>query len=128
MIRTPAMILHSLLKIKKRNALWVYCLHPSAEGKSSDGTVLNGQGFNNCEFETLQCLGNQTSGLEEIPGCAVGNSTPTVTLLVEAREKEAHVQQQQVDELLGDYLGCENKSIVDNGDPYLDNQILAHSD
>ncbi|TMX01995.1 hypothetical protein EJD97_022919 [Solanum chilense] len=55
----------------------VYCLHPGAEGKNSDGTVLNGQGFNNCEFETLQCLGNQTSGLEEVPGCVVGNSTPT---------------------------------------------------
>ncbi|XP_070042252.1 basic leucine zipper 23-like isoform X2 [Nicotiana tomentosiformis] len=64
----------------------VYCLHPGAEVKISDGTVLNGQGFNNCEFETLQCLGNQTSGMEEVP-CPVDNGTPTPTANTSGRSK-----------------------------------------
>nr|GMD08610.1 basic leucine zipper 23-like [Ipomoea batatas] len=47
-------------------------------GVSSEGTTLNNQGlFNNCDFESLQCLGNQTSsGFKELPGCGVGNSKP----------------------------------------------------
>lgn len=49
----------------------LYCLQPGSEGVSSEGTTLNNQGFNNCDFESLQCLGNQTS---ELPGCGVGNS------------------------------------------------------
>ncbi|XP_031130558.1 basic leucine zipper 19-like isoform X1 [Ipomoea triloba] len=58
----------------------LYCLQPGSEGGgvSSEGTTLNNQGlFNNCDFESLQCLGNQTSsGFKELPGCGVGNSKP----------------------------------------------------
>ncbi|KAK4341242.1 hypothetical protein RND71_039743 [Anisodus tanguticus] len=55
----------------------VYCFHPGSEGKNSDGTTLNRQGFDTCEFETLQCLGNQTSELKESSGCALANGIPT---------------------------------------------------
>ncbi|XP_009631591.1 basic leucine zipper 23-like [Nicotiana tomentosiformis] len=55
----------------------VYCLHPGSEGKNSDGTALDGQGFDNCEFETLQCLGNQISELKEGSGCELGSGAPT---------------------------------------------------
>ncbi|VFQ78403.1 unnamed protein product [Cuscuta campestris] len=55
----------------------VYCLHPGSEGKSSEGVTLNTQDISNCEFESLQCLGNQYSGLNELPVCGVENSMPT---------------------------------------------------
>ncbi|KAA8546112.1 hypothetical protein F0562_020437 [Nyssa sinensis] len=55
----------------------VYCLHPGMEGKSGEGATLNGQGFGNCEFENLQCLGNMNSGLKDLPGCGLGNVAST---------------------------------------------------
>lgn len=51
----------------------VYCLHPGMEDKSGEGIELNGQGFSGCEFENLQCVGNQSSGVRELPGCGDGN-------------------------------------------------------
>lgn len=49
----------------------VYCLHPEVDGKTVEAAasihdpVLN----NGCEFEHLQCLGNQNSLLNEFAGC-----------------------------------------------------------
>ncbi|XP_047307838.1 basic leucine zipper 19-like [Impatiens glandulifera] len=38
----------------------LYCLHPDGgEGQSTEVTDLNEQGFGNCEFGNMQCLGNQ---------------------------------------------------------------------
>ncbi|KAJ4715983.1 Basic leucine zipper like [Melia azedarach] len=51
----------------------VYCLHPGVEGKSGEDLALNGQAFNGCEFENLQCLANQNSGFKELSGCGVGD-------------------------------------------------------
>ncbi|KAJ9189560.1 hypothetical protein P3X46_000837 [Hevea brasiliensis] len=50
-----------------------YCLHPGADGKSGEGMALNGQGLNGCEFDNLQCLANQNSGMKELVGCGLGN-------------------------------------------------------
>ena len=50
-----------------------YCLHPGVEGKEGEASGLNGQGFNGCDFENLQCVGNPTAGLKELPVCGVGN-------------------------------------------------------
>ncbi|XP_022136167.1 basic leucine zipper 19-like [Momordica charantia] len=55
----------------------VYCLHPDVDGsRSGEGAVINGQSFGACEFENLQCLANQDSGLKELPGCEIGNVIP----------------------------------------------------
>ncbi|KAJ6386082.1 hypothetical protein OIU77_029114 [Salix suchowensis] len=43
----------------------VYCQHPGLDGK---GETLNGQGFNMCEFENLQCMEHQNSGNVEMNG------------------------------------------------------------
>ncbi|XP_057966476.1 basic leucine zipper 23-like [Malania oleifera] len=56
----------------------VYCLHPGVEGKSGDGSALNGQGFSGCEFENFQCLGSPNSGFKELPGCGLGSAVPAV--------------------------------------------------
>lgn len=50
----------------------VYCLHPRVVERSGDGEALNGQHFSGCEFENLQCLGNQNAGLKEFPSCGLG--------------------------------------------------------
>lgn len=56
----------------------VYCLHPDMEGKGGEGVALNGQNFNGCDFENLQCLGNQNSGMRELPGCGLVNGESNV--------------------------------------------------
>lgn len=56
----------------------VYCLHPGMEGKSGEATALNGQNFSGCEFENLQCMANQNSGMKELPGCGLGNGDSNV--------------------------------------------------
>nr|AFP19452.1 bZIP transcription factor family protein 1 [Camellia sinensis] len=56
----------------------VYCLQPGAESKSGEDASINGQGFSGCEFENLQCLGNENAGLKELPGCGLGNGASTV--------------------------------------------------
>nr|GMC78328.1 basic leucine zipper 23-like [Ipomoea batatas]GMC87503.1 basic leucine zipper 23-like [Ipomoea batatas] len=66
----------------------VYCLHHGSEGKSSEGTTLNNQGTSNCEFESLQCFGNQTSGLNELPGCGVGSNMSTRNATGKTKKKE----------------------------------------
>lgn len=51
----------------------VYC--PGIDGKSGEGMALTGQGFSGCEFDNLQCLANQNSGVKELDGCGLGNLT-----------------------------------------------------
>lgn len=55
-----------------------YCLQPGMEGKSGEDMLLNGQGFNGCEFETIPCLGNQNDGLKEFSSGGNGNVSSTV--------------------------------------------------
>ncbi|KAK8522222.1 hypothetical protein V6N13_115197 [Hibiscus sabdariffa] len=61
----------------------MYCLHPGVEDKSGEAAVLNGQGFNGCDFDNIQCLGNQNSGAYELSTGGVriagsnGNSSST---------------------------------------------------
>ncbi|CAK9144925.1 unnamed protein product [Ilex paraguariensis] len=55
-----------------------YCLHPGVEGKNGEGAAVSGLGLGGCEFESMQCLGNQNSGLKEFPGCGLENGVPTV--------------------------------------------------
>ncbi|OAY37336.1 basic leucine zipper 23 isoform X2 [Manihot esculenta] len=49
------------------------CLHPGMDGKNGEGMALNGQGFSSCEFDNLQCLLNQNSGMKELAGCELEN-------------------------------------------------------
>ncbi|KAF5752013.1 putative DNA binding protein [Tripterygium wilfordii] len=51
----------------------MYCHHPGMEGNSGEGISMNGQGFDGCEFENLQCIANQNSGSKELPGCGLGS-------------------------------------------------------
>ncbi|KAJ6896926.1 hypothetical protein NC651_022962 [Populus alba x Populus x berolinensis] len=51
----------------------VYCQHPGLDGKGGEGEALKGQGFNSCEFENLQCMEYQDSGMRDLPGCSIGN-------------------------------------------------------
>lgn len=53
-----------------------YCLHPGVDGRNGDGAALLDQGFNGCEFENLQCMGNQNSGMNELLGCGAGDDLP----------------------------------------------------
>ncbi|XP_076929252.1 basic leucine zipper 23-like [Bidens hawaiensis] len=48
----------------------VYCLHPEVDGKSVENASVHDPVSNGCEFENLQCLGNQNALLNEFPGCA----------------------------------------------------------
>ncbi|XAR72697.1 hypothetical protein NMG60_11019424 [Bertholletia excelsa] len=56
----------------------VYCLHPGMEGKNGADVSLNGQGVSGCEFENLQCLGNQNAELKELSSCGLANVTAMV--------------------------------------------------
>ncbi|KAI3795574.1 hypothetical protein L1987_38229 [Smallanthus sonchifolius] len=47
----------------------VYCLHPELDGKNGENASVHDPTINGCEFESLQCLGNQSSLLNEFPGC-----------------------------------------------------------
>ncbi|CAL5399802.1 unnamed protein product [Camellia sinensis] len=72
----------------------VYCLQPGAESKSGEDASINGQGFSGCEFENLQCLGNENAGLKELPGCGLGNGASTVNSSgANKRKGEGLVQQ-----------------------------------
>ncbi|XVF00870.1 hypothetical protein REPUB_Repub04eG0039100 [Reevesia pubescens] len=51
----------------------LYCLHPGVEGKTGEAAALNGQGFNGCEFDDIQCLANQNYGAKELSTGAVGS-------------------------------------------------------
>ncbi|CAN0878854.1 Basic leucine zipper 19 [Linum grandiflorum] len=55
-----------------------YCLHPGMDGKSNggDGSGLNGNGQvygGGCDFENLQCMMNESSGVKDFNVCGVGN-------------------------------------------------------
>ncbi|KAB2602398.1 hypothetical protein D8674_003403 [Pyrus ussuriensis x Pyrus communis] len=56
----------------------LYCPHPGMDGKCGDGAMMNGQDFNGCDFESLQCLVNQDGGAKELPGCGPGNEASNV--------------------------------------------------
>ncbi|WCJ40987.1 Basic leucine zipper 23 [Euphorbia peplus] len=52
----------------------VYCLQPGMDGKFGEGVGLSGHvGLGGCEFDNVQCLANQNSGLKELSGCAPDN-------------------------------------------------------
>lgn len=55
-----------------------YCLHPGDDGKSGESVSLNGQSFSACDFENLQCLANQNTGVKELPDCGLGNTISNV--------------------------------------------------
>ncbi|GAA0186285.1 basic leucine zipper transcription factor [Lithospermum erythrorhizon] len=55
----------------------VYCFHPGSAGKNTVNSDWNrSQSLNVCEFENLQCLGNQDPGAKELPGCGVATGVP----------------------------------------------------
>lgn len=54
----------------------LYCLQNGNSG--GEGVSVNEQGVNGCEFDQLQCLGNQSLSGKEIPDCSNGNGTFSV--------------------------------------------------
>lgn len=48
----------------------VYCPHPGADGNISEAAALNGEGFEGCDFESLQCLAGQNVGLKDLRSSA----------------------------------------------------------
>ncbi|KAM7475158.1 hypothetical protein LguiB_022401 [Lonicera macranthoides] len=58
----------------------VYCLHPGVDGRSGEGEkTLHEQGLGGCEFENVQCLGNQNLRLNELNSCGgLENGVPAV--------------------------------------------------
>ncbi|XWS40197.1 hypothetical protein CRYUN_Cryun18bG0120100 [Craigia yunnanensis] len=52
----------------------MYCLHPGVEGRTGEAAAQNGQGFNGCEFDDIQCLANQNSGAKELFTGGVGSA------------------------------------------------------
>ncbi|CAA7021955.1 unnamed protein product [Microthlaspi erraticum] len=54
----------------------LYCLQNGNTG--GEGVSMNEQGVNGCEFDQLQCLGNQSLADKEIPDCSNGNGTFSV--------------------------------------------------
>ncbi|KAH1220039.1 Basic leucine zipper 23 [Glycine max] len=50
----------------------VYCHHPY--GKIGESAALNGEEFDGCEFENLQCLASQNLGLKDLRACGVGQA------------------------------------------------------
>lgn len=56
----------------------MYCLHPGMEGKSGEGATTSGPNFNDGDFDGLECLANQDTGVKELPGCGLGNGTSNV--------------------------------------------------
>ncbi|KAE9616466.1 hypothetical protein Lal_00034567 [Lupinus albus] len=51
-----------------------YCPGPGADGEITEGASLNGEGFNGCEFENLQC----ELGLKDLLACGVGQTLSNV--------------------------------------------------
>ncbi|KAL2512474.1 Basic-leucine zipper (bZIP) transcription factor family protein [Abeliophyllum distichum] len=60
----------------------LYCIHPGSEG-----TLLTSQGVNDCEFDNLQCMGNQNSLPKEPLGCGLGNGDGVLTGSISGRNK-----------------------------------------
>ncbi|CAI8616838.1 unnamed protein product [Vicia faba] len=51
----------------------VYCHGPGADERFvAEGVSPNEEGFDGCEFESLQCLGGQNLGLKDLHDCGVG--------------------------------------------------------
>ncbi|GJR17218.1 basic leucine zipper 23-like protein [Tanacetum coccineum] len=48
----------------------VYCLHPEVDGKAGEDASIHDPVLNGCDFENLQCLGNQNFMLNDFPACA----------------------------------------------------------
>ncbi|MBA0854790.1 hypothetical protein Goshw_005049 [Gossypium schwendimanii] len=51
----------------------MYCLHPGVEGRTGEDDALNGQGFNGCDFDNVQCLADYNSGAKELSTGGVGS-------------------------------------------------------
>ncbi|KAJ6708025.1 BASIC LEUCINE ZIPPER 23 [Salix viminalis] len=51
----------------------IYCQNPVLDSKGGEDAALNGQGFSSCEFENLQCMEYQNSGMIDLSGCSLGN-------------------------------------------------------
>ncbi|XP_058759091.1 basic leucine zipper 19-like [Vicia villosa] len=57
----------------------VYCHGTGADGRfAAEGVSPNEEGFDGCEFESLQCLGGQNLGLKDLHGCGVGPTMSNV--------------------------------------------------
>lgn len=67
----------------------LYCLHPGLDA-NGEGTALNNQGLDGCEYEDLQCLAYPPNlGLKELPGCGLGNVASTANSSGANRRKGA---------------------------------------
>lgn len=71
----------------------VYCLRPGADGNIAEGVSPNGEGFDGCEFESLQCLAGQNVGIKDLHGCGVGqtlsNVNPTASIKRKGKSRAA---------------------------------------
>ncbi|KAF7810780.1 basic leucine zipper 23-like [Senna tora] len=65
----------------------VYCLHPGADGKNTEGASFSGQGLNGCEFESIQCPENQTLGLKDLSHCGVGQTMSNIKSSIPNKRK-----------------------------------------
>ncbi|OIV99544.1 hypothetical protein TanjilG_17354 [Lupinus angustifolius] len=61
----------------------VYCLQPGADGKVTEGVSLNGEEFNGCELENLQC----ELGLKDLHAHGVGQTLPNVCSFASNKRK-----------------------------------------
>ncbi|XP_065865744.1 basic leucine zipper 19-like [Euphorbia lathyris] len=52
-----------------------YCHQPGMDGRIGEGIALNGHGLSGCDFDNVQCLANQNSGLKELSGFGPENAT-----------------------------------------------------
>lgn len=62
----------------------LYCLQ---NGNGGEGTSMNEQGLNGCEFDQLECFGNQNLAGKEIPVCSNGNGTFSVNASIASKRK-----------------------------------------
>ncbi|EOA31263.1 hypothetical protein CARUB_v10014436mg [Capsella rubella] len=65
----------------------MYCLQ---NGNNGEGTLMNEQGLNGCEFDQLECLANQNLAGKEIPLCSNGVGTFTVNGSSTNKRKGGH--------------------------------------
>lgn len=55
----------------------VCCFHPTVGQSGENKSLHNGQEIGGCGFKNFQCLENQNTGLQELPGCEFGNAVST---------------------------------------------------
>ncbi|KAM0034854.1 putative transcription factor bZIP family [Helianthus debilis subsp. tardiflorus] len=64
-----------------------YCLHLEVDGKNVENASIHDPVINGCEFESLQCMGNQNSLLKEFSGCATDDGLLVANQSGEQNEK-----------------------------------------